>query len=190
MLVIGEVGSAKSSLVKTYDRQALFGRIPWISDPTGEYGPLAHRLGVDPIRLRPGGDVRISPIGAREDWESQLSLLQAIVASALGRPLEPEERGGLREAIRVLNAGMSEPTLPRVVDLLLRPSEQMATRIATTPPRLAMAVRGAALALQRLCEGELRGMFDGPTTPGLQLDARVVVLDLSAFYDSARSPSS
>jgi hypothetical protein len=27
-------------------------------------------------------------------------------------------------------------------------------------------------------------MFDGPTTPGLHLDGRAVVLDLSAFYDS------
>jgi type IV secretory pathway VirB4 component len=186
MLVIGEVGSAKSSLVKSYlHRQALFGRIPWISDPKGEYGPLAHRLGVEPIRLRPGGTVRINPIAAREDWEGQLGLLQAIVASALGRALEPEERGGLREAIRALNAGRPEPTLPRVVDLLLRPSQEMATRIATTPARLAMAVRGAALALQRLCEGELRGMFDGPTTAGLEFDNRAVVLDLSAFYDSS-----
>jgi type IV secretory pathway VirB4 component len=186
MLVIGEVGSAKSSLVKSYlHRQALFGRIPWVSDPKGEYGSLARRLGAVPIRLRPGGDLRINPIGAREDWEGQLGLLQAIVASALGRPLDPEERGGLREAIRVLNGGMPEPTLPRVVELLLRPTEQMATRIATTPPRLAMAVRGAALALQRLCEGELRGMFDGATTSGLDLDGRAVVLDLSAFYDSS-----
>ena len=66
MLVIGEVGSAKSSLVKSYlHRQALFGRIPWISDPKGEYGALAERLGVNPIRLSPGGDVRINPISAR-----------------------------------------------------------------------------------------------------------------------------
>ena len=42
----------------------------------------------------------------------------------------------------------------------------------------------AALALQDLCEGPLRGMFDGPTTPGLDLDARLVVLDLHAVRDS------
>ena len=186
MLVIGEVGSAKSSLVKCYlHRQALFGRIPWISDPKGEYGPLAEALGVEPIALRPGGELRINPIGAREDWQGQLSLLQAIVASALGRPLEPEERGALRETIRELNSQSPTPTLPRAVELLLRPTSAMAERIATTPPRLAMASRGAALALQRLCEGELAGMFDGPTTEGLDLDARAVVLDLSAFYDSS-----
>jgi TraG P-loop domain len=36
-----------------------------------------------------------------------------------------------------------------------------------------------------LCEGDLRGMFDGATSPGLDLDARLVVLDLSAVRDSA-----
>ena len=46
VLVIGAVGSAKSALVKTYlYRQAVFGRIPWITDPKGEYGPLARALG-------------------------------------------------------------------------------------------------------------------------------------------------
>ena len=186
MLVIGEVGSGKSSLVKTYvHRQCLFGRIPWISDPKGEYGLLAHTLGVQPIRLRPGGEIRVNPIAGREDWESQLSLLQAVSASALGRALEPEERGGLREALRALAGESGETTIPRVVALLLRPTTDMAERIATTPPRLAMAVRGVALALQRLCEGELRGMFDGATSPGLELDGRAVVMDLSAFYDSS-----
>lgn len=186
MLVIGEVGSAKSSLVKSYlYRQALFGRVPWVSDPKGEYGPLARALGVEPIRLAPGSGVRVNPIGSREDPEGQLTLLQAICASALDRPLDPEERGGIREALRWLEAAPEEAALPQVVDLLLHPATTMAERLATTPERLAMAVRNTALALQRLCEGELRGMFDGPTTPGLRLDGRAVVIDLSAFYDSS-----
>ncbi|MFL5860828.1 MAG: ATP-binding protein, partial [Solirubrobacteraceae bacterium] len=45
-------------------------------------------------------------------------------------------------------------------------------------------VRRAALAIQDLCEGPLKGMFDGPTTPGLELDARLLVLDLHAVKDS------
>ena len=63
----------------------------------------------------------------------------------------------------------------------------MATGIVTTGTALAERSREVALGLQRLCEGELRGMFDGPTTPGLRLDGRAVVLDLSAFYDSVRA---
>ena len=44
--------------------------------------------------------------------------------------------------------------------------------------------RGCALELRRLCEGDLHGMFDGPTTDGVELDAPIVVLDLSALHGS------
>jgi type IV secretory pathway VirB4 component len=187
MLVIGQIGRAKSSLVKTYLwRQSVFGRRAWVIDPKGEYGPLADAFGVRPIALVPGGKVRLNPLTRRAGWGEQLRLLQAITAGALHRPLAPEEEAGLREGLRVVNgAGGGEPTLPRVVDVLLRPTPEMAERLATTVPELARATRQAALGLQRLCEGDLRGMFDGPTTPGLDLDARLVCLDLSAVYDSS-----
>ncbi|HEX8104579.1 MAG TPA: hypothetical protein VF533_18325 [Solirubrobacteraceae bacterium] len=187
MLVLGEVGSAKSSLVKTYlYRQALFGRIPWIADPKGEYAPLARALGAEPVRLEPGGDVRLNPIARGAGWQSQLMLLQAVCASALGRHLRPEEEGALREALRLLNdRSGGEPTLPMVVELLFRPTAEMAERIVTTPDQMAATARAAALGLQRLCEGDLKGMFDGPTSAHLDLSGRAVVFDLSAFYDSA-----
>ena len=44
--------------------------------------------------------------------------------------------------------------------------------------------RDVALELRRLVHGDLRGMFDGPTTPGLRLDGPLVVLDLAAVYHS------
>ena len=187
MLVIGQIGRAKSSLVKTYLwRQSVFGRRAWVIDPKGEYGPLADAFGVRPIGLVPGGQVRLNPLTRRAGWGEQLRLLQAITAGALHRPLAPEEEAGLRESLRIVNGEAGgEPTLPRVVDVLLRPTPDMAERLATTVPELARATRQAALGLQRLCEGDLRGMFDGPTTPGLDLDARLVCLDLSAVYDSS-----
>ena len=186
VLVIGAVGSAKSSLIKTYlYRQAIFGRIPWITDPKGEYGPLAQALGVEPIRLVPGGAVALNPLAPHGGWESQVSLLLAVAAGALGRELVPEEQAALREALSVLNLkAAGEPTLPEVVELVLRPTGDMADRLATTATELARGARQAALALQRLCAGELRGMFDRPTTPGLRVDGRAVVLDLSAVYHS------
>src|SRR4051812_20470722 len=187
MLVIGQIGRAKSSLVKTYLwRQSVFGRRAWVIDPKGEYGPLANAFGVQPIALVPGGDVRLNPLTRRAGWTEQLRLLQAIAAGALHRPLEPEEEAGLREALRAINSRRDlEPTLPRVVDVLLRPTEAMAAQLATSVHELARAPRRAALGLQRLCEGDLRGMFDGPTTAGLDLDAPFVCLDLSAVYDSS-----
>ena len=41
-----------------------------------------------------------------------------------------------------------------------------------------------AFALDQLCTGNLRGMFDGPTTPGLDLDAPLVVLNLRAVLNT------
>ena len=105
MLVIGEVGSAKSSLVKTYCfRQAAFGRRAWIGDPKGEYGPLARALGVEPIKLVPGGAVKLNPLDRSASAIQQLTLTQALAATSLGRPLEPEEHAAIREALRAVIA--------------------------------------------------------------------------------------
>ncbi|MDQ6915279.1 MAG: ATP-binding protein [Actinomycetota bacterium] len=187
MLVIGQIGRAKSSLIKTYLwRQSVFGRRAWVIDPKGEYRALADAFGVEPIALEPGGAVRLNPLTSRAGAQGQLRLLQAVTAGSLRRALVPEEEAGLREALRaVAAAALAEPTLPAIVDALLRPTAQMAAALATTVGELARAVRQAALGLQRLCEGDLRGMFDGPTTPGLDLDAPLVVIDLHAVYDSA-----
>ena len=56
---------------------------------------------------------------------------------------------------------------------------------APTWQALAADGRHVALELRRLVAGDLRGMFDGPTSPGIRLDGPLVVLDLSAVYHSA-----
>jgi hypothetical protein len=188
MLVLGGLGARKSSLVKTYlYRQAVFGRQAWVLDPKGEYGPLARALGIEPIALEPGGEVRLNPLSARGGREGQLSLLRSVCQAALRRELDPEEDAGLRVALAAVSEEASgEPTLPLLVDALLHPRESMVASVsAATAEDFAVSNRASALALQRLCEGDLRGMFDGPTTEGLDLEAPLVVLDLSAVRDSA-----
>lgn len=128
MLLLGALGARKSTLVKTYVyRQALFGRQAWVLDPKGEYWPLARALGVRPIALAPGGEVRLNPLSPRGGREAQLSLLRSVTRAALRRELEPEEDAGLRVALEAVagEAGATEPTLPAVVDALLRPREAM-----------------------------------------------------------------
>jgi hypothetical protein len=49
---------------------------------------------------------------------------------------------------------------------------------------IANAVRPMAFALDQLCSGNLKGMFDGPTTTSLNLDARLVVLNLRAVLNT------
>jgi type IV secretory pathway VirB4 component len=195
MLIAGQVGRGKSSFVKTYLwRQQVFGRRAWIVDPKGEYGPLAAACGVTPIRLGPGSAVRLNPLDAgagaaeldaTEILRRRVTLLGSLVASSLHRPLGPEEQSALDLAVRAASrATQGAPTLPDVVTALLHPTDDAATEIATTVDELAGSARKVALELRRLCHGDLAGMFDGPTTPGLDLDAHMVVLDLSALYSS------
>ena len=128
MLVLGGIGSRKSSLVKTYlFRQALHRRQAWVLDPKGEYGPLARALGAAPISLAPGGEVRLNPISPRGGREGQLSLLRSVAQAALRRELGPEEDAGLRVALDQVSreCGEREPTLPMVVEALLHPREAM-----------------------------------------------------------------
>src|SRR4051812_8805180 len=105
MLVIGPIGRAKTSLVKSYLwRPSLSGGRVGVIDRRGGYGPPARAFGVRPIALVPGGAAGLTPLPRRAGWTEQLRLLQAITAGALHRALEPEEEAGLREALRTVNA--------------------------------------------------------------------------------------
>jgi hypothetical protein len=95
--------------------------------------------------------------------------------------VSPEERSAIDLAVE---ASGSEPTLPGVVEAMLDPSEESARSLHSARRLLAADGRQVALELRRLVTGDLRGMFDGHTTPGIDLDGPLVVLDLSALYRS------
>ena len=185
-IVLGKIGQGKSALVKTLLwRMLLFGRRAFVLDVKREYGPLCRAVGVTPISLVPNGGVRLNPLATRPEEHAQLELLRAVTVTALDGPLDPVQAGALREALRVVRRrGSEEPTLPQIAAALFSPTAEMAERLKTTQVALAAEARRAALALQDLCEGPLRGMFDGPTSPGLDLDAQLLVLDLHAVRDS------
>ncbi|MDA8379996.1 MAG: ATP-binding protein [Actinomycetota bacterium] len=213
MIVCGQIGRGKSAFVKTYLwRQSLFGRRSWVIDPKGEYGSLAAAWGVTPIRLAPGGDVRLNPLdlpsalpvtgggrpGADEADRRRMDLLGALGAACLARPVRAVERAAIEIALtslaragsdglrrrRCADAPGGPPTLPEVVDALLDPDPIAAQAIGFDAATLAAESRELALELRRLVRGDLRGMFDGPTSPDIALDASLVVLDLSAVYAS------
>jgi hypothetical protein len=209
MVVFGQIGRDKSSFVKSYLwRQAVFGREAWVVDPKGEYGPLARAWGVVPVALRPGGSVRLNPLdtdvggaldpggdpgvtGPGDDVRRRrVSLTSSLAVACLARDLLPRERAAVEAAVddatgRARVASMDAPTLPQVVDALLDPSVGSAAAIRTVRSELMEDGRDVALELRRLVHGDLCGMFDGPTTPGLRLDGPLVVLDLSAVYHSS-----
>lgn len=190
MLVLGKKNKGKSTFCKTYLlRQRLTKVQGYVLDPKGEYGPLARALDGTLLRLSPEGEIRINPIARQGGFAAQLDLLRSVVKATLHRDLTPEEDAGLRVALERVNAEAGadgEPTLPMVVEALLAPSEEMLREVsATSAESFAAANRDSALALQRLCKGDLKGMFDGPTTEGIDLNAPIVVIDLSAVKGSA-----
>jgi type IV secretory pathway VirB4 component len=185
-IVLGKLGQGKSALVKTLLwRMLLFGRRAFVLDVKREYGPLCDAVGVSPISLAPGSGVRLNPLASRPEEHAQLELLRAVTVTAVGGSLTQIEAAALREALHTVRGrGAGEPTLPEIAAVLFAPVADMADRLRTTVEPLAADVRRAALALQDLCEGPLKGLFDGPTTPGLDLDAKLLVLDLHAVRDS------
>jgi len=205
MVVFGQIGRGKSSFVKTFLwRQAVFGRRAWVVDPKGEYSDLADAWGVRPVALRPGGAIRLNPLdrgpeaGAASVGEGsaategtdatarrRMELLASLASACLGRSLAPRERAALGAALDDTVALYDNPTVPEVVEALLAPSADAARALRTERRDLLEDGRDVALELRRLVHGDLAGMFDGPTTPGLDLSAPLVVLDLSALYTSA-----
>jgi hypothetical protein len=208
MVVFGQIGRGKSAFVKTFLwRQAVFGRRAWVVDPKGEYGDLADAWGVRPVSLRPGGSVRLNPLDPGPDEGSEaregstadgttesgtdatarrrIELLASLASACLGRNLVPRERAALGAALAEVAAGECVPTVPMVVEALLTPSTEAARSLRTEVRDLTEDGRDVALELRRLVHGDLCGMFDAPTTPGLDLSAPLVVLDLSALYTSA-----
>lgn len=200
MVVFGQIGRGKSSFVKSYLwRQLVFGARSWIIDPKGEYCELAKACGTIPVKLHPGGNLRLNPldpgsgesaIGMNEAGfdpgrDRQNSLLVSLASTCLGRQLLPGERTALELALGDATARCAGvPVLPLVVDALFSPSLSSARAVHIDRDALASEGRDVALELRRLVHGDLRGMFDAETTRGLSLDGQVVVLDLSAVYGS------
>ena len=185
MVVAGQLGRGKSALVKSFAlRQMTFGRRIVVMDPKGEYVPLASACGAEAIRLTPGGATKLNPLDKRIAHEEQFRLLQAVSAAALDRPLKPYERTALERALAEAAGKAGEATIPLVVECLLNPTKEAAAAIATDSAAMTEWGREAAFELRRLVTGDLRGMFDAPTSASVDLDAAMVVLDLSAVYDS------
>src|SRR5207237_4229172 len=109
MLVIGEVGTGKSALRKSYLlRQLAFGRRAVCINAKREDDRLCQAVGVEPIRLERRGLVRLNPLDPRiagtaadsnEVLVAQLQLLRAIIGASLRRELTPEEQAACRQAL-------------------------------------------------------------------------------------------
>ncbi|MEN0133582.1 MAG: ATP/GTP-binding protein [Rhodococcus sp. (in: high G+C Gram-positive bacteria)] len=205
--VIGDIGKAKSSLIKTAMcmRQLTLWRQVVVIDKKrqgnkgGEYSGIAEFLGARSIRFRTGThgmrlnllDPAIAAGGARVDGvdpAGQEALVGAVIEDTMGRELTEKEKGAVDLALKVVGARARaenrEPILIELSDELLNPSPDSADVLG---PLWADESRrwglDPGLALRRLCEGDLKGLVDGATSPQIRkaLEHPFVHFDVSAL---------
>ncbi|EPH46213.1 hypothetical protein STRAU_0727 [Streptomyces aurantiacus JA 4570] len=191
-LVLGESGNGKSALEKTYVLRQLRFRDRQVvvldaqgEDGVGEWNLIAQELGITPIRLDPTAaldmGIRLNPLDPAITTTGQLALLRTIIEVAMGHGLD--ERSGF--ALKVAHAYVNEtivdrqPVLTDIVEQLRHPEPESAEAMNVAIDDVRAWGLDVALVLDRLVDGDLRGMFDGPTTVGIDLDAPLTVFDLS-----------
>lgn len=191
-LVLGESGNGKSSLEKTYVLRQLRFRDRQVvvldaqgEDGAGEWNLIAQALGITPIRLDPtsvlGTGIRLNPLDPAITSTGQLALLRTIIEVAMGHPLQERAGYALKAAHAHIHAHPNgpQPILPDIVDALRTPTWEAAQSMNVELDEVRAWGLDVALVLDRLVDGDLKGMFDGPTTAGIDLDAPLIVFDLS-----------
>ncbi len=206
IVVLGQIGRGKSAFVKSFIwRQRIFGRQCWVLDPKGEYEALARACGGSHLRLGPGLGLRLNPLdvspaadrprrrGGRDHSRWGRSRPTSAGPNYWGRcwPVPwaaPAARGASRGRRR---SWVPPKSTHRGTDPAAGGRRAARTRNRTTLELLGTDTEGlrqdgrqVALELRRLVHGDLAGMFDGETSPGVDLGAGMVVLDLSRLYAS------
>lgn len=201
MLVLGEPGNGKSSAVKTmlYRQAAFYGhrRFISISDPKGEYGPLARALDMPIVKLYPGGNDRLNLLEAgpgdqARSVQNRQDLMTGMLATVMRRELDPVEEALLTTAVEVLDRHhrerLDEPTLIDLAGLIGELPESVRgideLRLLDESA-ISTSVTNVRLALSKLLRTTLRGMFDGPSTVSVeQMAGQGVVIDLSSVFSN------
>ncbi len=201
VLLAGVIGRGKSTLAKSLTTRSLpLGRRVYVpGDPKGEWTPVVKANGGATIEVGTGNrlnplDEGPRPTGMADDtWQQVVAqrrndLLGALTEQSLGRPLRPTQRTAIAAAVDHVveqTAGRGEPPiLPLVVQAMLYPS---ADRRGSTARQLATDGREAAHALARLVDGDLGGLFDGPSTVAFDPSLPMVSIDLSHVASAGAS---
>ncbi|MFC8717370.1 ATP-binding protein [Kitasatospora sp. NPDC057198] len=191
-LVLGESGNGKSALEKTYVLRQLRFRDRQVvvldaqgEDGVGEWNLIANALGIKSVRLDPmaalDGGVKLNPLDPAITTTGQLSLLRTIIEVAMGRGLEERAGFALKAAHAYVLATVKDrqPVLNDIIDTLRSPDLSAVESLGVQVGEVQSWGLDVALVLDRLVDGDLRGMFDGPTSAGIDLDAPLIVFDLS-----------
>ncbi|OLT34393.1 ATP/GTP-binding protein [Actinomadura sp. CNU-125] len=148
---------------------------------------IAVALGVVPIRLTYGASgtdgVRINPLDPAIPGQHQIDVLTSMVEIVLGQPLTSDAAFALEVALtraNIVASGQGRATvLSDVFAALTAPTTAMLGRRPCSAEELTEWGMPAAFALHRLVSGNLAGLFDGPTSAGIDLTGRLVIFDLT-----------
>jgi type IV secretory pathway VirB4 component len=204
--IFGTIGSGKSSLIKTMALRLLAFRVRFINpaDTKGEMAPLARAVGATLVQLGPGMGNALNPLYAPERpsgvdermyielmEQQRLLLLNALGATASGRPLTAREETGIEQALAQLTRQsdhvaadrMRQPNLAEFSDLMLNPTQAMADAIPVPLSVLADDCLDLALRFRAMVKGALKGIFDGETVE-IDWNRPGVVIDISRIRSS------
>ena len=201
VFVLGQPGVGKSAFVKRLitGMAACGTHILILGDTKPDYTPLVDYLGGQVIRIGRGLDrinpLDTGPLGAAmhrlggddarqlrlEVRGRRMSLLLALCALVRARPLTNGEEIILGRAIDLLtDHATTDPTVPDVLRLVeTGPADLYTAARARTEGEYRRRVDDLIPTLALLCEGSLRGVFDGPTTTPIDLGAPAVSVDIS-----------
>ena len=205
MMVIGSPGAGKTSLAKRVVRglMATGVRALVLGDPKGEYVPVTRSAGGQVIRVGRGLS-RINPLDAGPLGQAMVRLGGAardeLAAEIRGQRLNAllalcalQRRSGLADwEAAVLGAALDEltvhaggpaapgsPTIGDVLQVVNDGPAALSRAAQVSPERFESTSVRLRQTLYGLLEGPLKGVFDGPTTTPIDLDAPAVCIDLS-----------
>ncbi|HTJ68130.1 MAG TPA: ATP/GTP-binding protein [Actinospica sp.] len=193
-LVLGKSGHGKSALTKCYVlRQLRYRDRSFVvldaqgEGSVGEWDAIAKAYGVTPIRLaygeQDGRGIRINPLDPAIPTAHQeavlVSQIEILVSGELNADAKFAVSVALAAAKKVATEQERVPLLSDVLTALTAPSPaQLGERVCTAQELSDWGLQ-AAFALNRLVHGDLAGLFDGPTTEGIDLSSRLIVFDMS-----------
>lgn len=200
VMIIGDIGSGKSSLIKTCYvwRTLMFrGRRVVVVDKKnrageGEYSELVRSFGGEPIRITTEGhgsilnplDPVITNPSKTQDRMVGQRVLRTLAEIAGGRQLDEWEDAALRVAFLAtladFDAKRRTPILGDVVARLGKepPKGNAASHNAVARERFVLAGVAVAFMLETLIES-YPGLFDGETSKSVNLDSPLTTFDIS-----------